>query len=153
MAIINSYPTVSPEVSDLVLLTDVSTTPNSTKTATVGDIAAFGPSSVAGATAYIAQWTQTSTNAPVPVEIYNNTGITFTWARTDVGRYTVTASSPVFTANKTFYNIQGAGGASPSQIIQPTSLTTTVASYRQISVTSGAYSDGNSGWVELRIYP
>ncbi len=152
MAIINSYPTITPKAGDLVLISDTSTEGNPTKTATVGSINALSPNSVAGTTAYIAQWSQTSTSAPVPVEIFNNTGATFTWARTGPGQYSITASSAVFTANKTFYNIQGSGSSAASQFVQPTNISTTVALYRQIT-TAGSYSDGNSGWVEIRIYP
>jgi len=108
---------------------------------------------VAGATGYIASWTQASTSAPVPVEIFNNTGATFTWARTSAGLYTVTASSAVFTTNKTFFNLQGQGTSATSQFLEPTSITTTVASYRQLVATTGALQDGNSGWLEIRIYP
>ncbi len=108
---------------------------------------------VAGATGYIASWTQASTSAPVPVEIFNNTGATFTWARTSQGLYTVTASSAVFTTNKTFFNLQGQGTSATSQFLEPTSITTTVASYRQLVATSGSLQDGNSGWLEIRIYP
>ena len=43
MAIINSYPTVTPTGSDLIIGTDVSTTPNSTKTFTVASINALAP--------------------------------------------------------------------------------------------------------------
>jgi len=151
MAIINSYPTATPTGSDLIIGTDTSTTPNSTKTFTIDSVNALAPTSVAGATAYIASWTQTSTSDPVPVEIFNNTGAAFTWARTDQGRYSITASSAVFTADKTFYNIQGSGMSALNQIVQPTTISTTVALYRQIA--GGVYSDGNRGWVEIRIYP
>ena len=152
MAIINSYPTITPKSSDLVLITDTSVEGNPTKTATVCSINALSPNSVAGTTAYIASWTQTGSTPgnPVPVEIFNNTGATFTWARTGTGQYSITASSPVFTANKTFYNIQGSGTSALNQIIQPTTISTTVALYRQIA--GGSYSDGNRGWVEIRIY-
>ncbi len=108
---------------------------------------------LAGATGYIASWTQASTSAPVPVEIFNNTGATFTWARTSIGLYTITASSAVFTTNKTFFNLQGQGTSATSQFLEPTSITTTVASYRQLVATSGSLQDGNSGWLEIRIYP
>ena len=153
MAIINSYPTATPTGSDLLIGTDTSTTPNSTKTFSVDSINALAPTSVAGSKAYIARWTQASTQAPAPIEIYNNTGATFTWTRTGQGTYKITASSAVFTADKTFYNIQGAGSLAASQIVQPTSINTTEALYRQIDVNSGATVDGNSGWVEIRIYP
>lgn len=152
MAIINSYPTATPTGSDLIIGTDVSTTPNSTKTFTIDSVNALVPASVAGKKAYVAQWTQTTTNDPVPVEIFNNTGATFTWTRLGVGTYKITASSAVFTAGKTFYNIQGAGSGGAAQIVQPTSLTTTEAFYRQIATITGATQDGNNGWLELRIY-
>ena len=41
MAIINSYPTITPKAGDLVILTDTSTTPHCTKTATVSSINAI----------------------------------------------------------------------------------------------------------------
>jgi len=43
MAIINSYPTATPTGSDLIIGTDVSTTPNSTKTFTIDSISALAP--------------------------------------------------------------------------------------------------------------
>ena len=43
MAIINSYPTGTPVSGDLLVGTDVSTTPNSTKTFTVGSVNALAP--------------------------------------------------------------------------------------------------------------
>ncbi len=43
MAIINSYPTITPTGSDLIIGTDVSTTPNSTKTFTIDSINALAP--------------------------------------------------------------------------------------------------------------
>jgi lipopolysaccharide export system protein LptC len=109
-------------------------------------------SSTSGKKAYIAKWSQTGSSAPTPTEIFNNTGATFTWTRTVQGTYKITASSAVFTADKTFYNIQGAGSAAASQIVQPTSINTTEATYRQIAASTGATQDGNSGWLEIRIY-
>ena len=44
---------------------------------------------------------QTGTNAPVATEVYNNTGETYTWSYVSTGVYRVTASSSVFTSNKT----------------------------------------------------
>ena len=154
MANINSYPKATAKANDLVLGTSVPADNTNeqpkTRNFSVSEIAGLGPSSVAGAKAYIASFDQTSTDAPVVTEIYNNTGATFTWTRTNTGRYSVTASSAVLTENKTFYNIQGSGKSAAQQIIQPTSLSTTVATYRQVS--GNNYSDGNRGWLELRIY-
>ena len=150
MAIINSYPTVTPDTNDLVLIVDTSVEGNPTKTATAGSIALLDGTGISGKTAYIASFDQTGTDAPVVTEIFNNTGATFTWTRTGTGQYNITANSAVFTAGKTFYNIQGSGKSAAGQIIQPTTISTTVAQYRQ--VTSGSYSDGNRGWVEIRMY-
>lgn len=46
--------------------------------------------------------TQTGTSAPTGTALHNDFGATtFTWARTGAGVYTLTASAPTFTANKT----------------------------------------------------
>lgn len=50
MAIINSYPTATPTGSDLIIGTDVSTTPNSTKTFTIDSINALGTGTPASGT-------------------------------------------------------------------------------------------------------
>tara|TARA_R110002095_G_scaffold41215_1_gene37976 strand:+ start:402 stop:1145 length:744 start_codon:yes stop_codon:yes gene_type:complete len=50
MAIINSYPTATPTGSDLVIGTDVSTTPNSTKTFTIDSINALSTGTPAAGT-------------------------------------------------------------------------------------------------------
>lgn len=55
-----------------------------------------------GYTLYSAILNQTGTSAPVPTKVVNKFGaVTFTWARSGVGIYTVTANSAVFTANQT----------------------------------------------------
>jgi len=89
----------------------------------------------------------------VPTEIYNNTGATFTWTRVNQGNYLITASSAVFTASKTFYNVQGVGTLAATQIVQPSSINTTEARYRAVDVSTGATADTNSGWIEIRVYP
>lgn len=50
---------------------------------------------------YAALVTQASTAAPVATVAKNSTGTTITWARTNVGIYTATASVATFTADKT----------------------------------------------------
>lgn len=51
---------------------------------------------------YEALVTQSSTSAPTQVARTNEFGdVTFTWGYTSAGLYTLTASAPVFTANKT----------------------------------------------------
>tara|TARA_Y100000996_G_C22008120_1_gene431561 strand:- start:14 stop:493 length:480 start_codon:yes stop_codon:yes gene_type:complete len=158
MANISTYPIATPGASDLVpgtvLFTDENgKTHNLTKNFTVASINNLAPTSVAGDKAYIAQWTQSGTNAPVPVEIYNNTGAKFTWARVSTGSYSITADSAVFTANKTFFNLQGTGTAASAQFLEPTSISNgNLAKYRQIAAATGALQDGNEGWLEIRIY-
>ena len=52
MAIINSYPTATPHGNDLIIGTDVSTTPNSTKTFTIDSINALATGTPAAGTQY-----------------------------------------------------------------------------------------------------
>ena len=64
-----------------------------------------------GYTAYTALLNQTGTAVPVATVLQNTTGGTFTWARQSTGNYTITASSALFTVNKTivFGNYGNAG--------------------------------------------
>lgn len=50
----------------------------------------------AGPSTLAATVSQTSTAAPSATLLRNNTGVTFTWARTGVGVYTLTASAAIF---------------------------------------------------------
>ena len=50
---------------------------------------------------YVGIVTQTGVNNPIGTEVLNTTGATIAWARTGVGTYTITASSPVFTEDYT----------------------------------------------------
>ena len=43
--------------------------------------------------------------APTAIVLSNNTGYTYTWARTGGGIYTITADGNAFTANKTIKKI------------------------------------------------
>ncbi len=55
-----------------------------------------------GYSLYSALLTQSSTAAPTEGSVVNKfSGITFTWARSNTGIYTITASSAIFSANKT----------------------------------------------------
>ena len=60
--------------------------------------------------------TQTGTNAPVATEVYNNTGQTFTWTRQSAGNYTITASSALFTVNKTIVFLNNGSTANVTQV-------------------------------------
>jgi len=107
MATLTAYPTNSaPKASDLLLGTKVAT-PNSdeqpiTSNMTVASLATLiNSGSVAGYKVYTALLTQAGTAAPVATVLQDTTGGTFTWSRQSAGNYTITASSALFTVNKT----------------------------------------------------
>ena len=106
MATIIAYPTNStPKASDLLLGTKVPTINSDeqpiTNNVTIASVAAFANTYNLGYTVYTALLTQAGTAAPVATILQNTTGGTFTWTRQSAGNYTVTASSALFTADKT----------------------------------------------------
>ena len=70
---------------------------NPTKNFPIGSVVATG----IGYTAYTALLSQIGIAAPVDTIVKNNTGVTYTWARSATGVYTITASSNIFDATKT----------------------------------------------------
>ena len=70
---------------------------NPTKNFAVGSVVSAG----LGYTTYTALLNQAGVAAPVPTVVKNDTGVTYTWARSAQGVYTITASSPVFNAATT----------------------------------------------------
>lgn len=151
MAIINSYPTVTPENADLVILTDTSTTPNSTKTATVGSISTLVNK---GFTSYVAKITQsgsTASDAPVPTVISNDTGLTITWSRSGAGDYRIAGINGVSAF------IQITGGNSASAATATTLLVKSVNPSEiqivNLKLVDGQPADGVTlGYIEIRIY-
>ena len=102
MADISTYPLATPKATDLVLGTQTNALgTNHTKSFTVGSIADKVPALSLGYTSLVQLLTQTSTNAPVATEVYNNTGQTFTWSYVSTGIYRVTSTGTPFTVNKT----------------------------------------------------
>ncbi|MCP4442787.1 MAG: hypothetical protein GY810_28110 [Aureispira sp.] len=101
MARIIAYQSTTPATDDLLLGTQKTTSgtnkTNPTKNFTVDSVVQAG----LGYTVYTALLTQTGTGAPVATILKNNTGYTYTWARTANGVYTITASGNAFTNNKT----------------------------------------------------
>jgi len=79
MATINSYPTVTPSNSDLLLLVDTSVEGNPTKTATVSSVSSLVNK---GYKSYVARFQRDSSFEPEGniTELYNDTGLTFTWS-------------------------------------------------------------------------
>ena len=147
MAIIYSYPAIE-EISggDLVLVSD-SSKKNATKSATVDQLSAY----VVPYSSYTAILTQTSTNAPVATVMSSNLTGAFTWARTDVGIYTLTASTATFTAGKTILFLNA--GSSPS-LITGEKTSDTVLTIKTFIPSSGAATDAaiTNGAFEVRIY-
>ena len=118
MARIIAYPSVTPVVGDCLVGTQKTTSGNQTnptKNFTVGDVVNAG----LGYTVYTSLVTQAGTADPITTVLKNNTGYTYTWARTGAGTYTLTANGSAFTVNKTIvFNNNGidvAGGNTPPQ--------------------------------------
>ena len=119
MARIIAYQQATPDSEDLLLGTQKTTggtnQTNPTKNFTVDAVVQAG----VGYTAYTALLTQAGAAAPVATVLKNNTGYTYTWARTGGGTYTITANGSAFTVNKTIvFNNNGidvAGGNTPPQ--------------------------------------
>ena len=106
MATITAYPVNStPKASDLLLGTKVPTINSDeqpiTNNVTIASVASFANTYNLGYTVYTALLTQAGTAAPVATIIQNTTGGTFVWTRQSTGNYTVTASTALFTVNKT----------------------------------------------------
>ena len=152
MAIISSYPKISPSSGDLVLITDTSEINNPTKTTSIADIAAFANTYSLGYTLYVAAITQTGVAAPVATVLQNTTGATFTWGYTNTGRYTLTASSAILTANKVAMFISENNG---NNSLGGTIASTTLINVDQIDIGGGGgYTDGMLAGtsIEIRIY-
>ncbi len=152
MANISTYPIGTPSASDLLAGTELYTDStgkqeNLTRNFTVQSVASFANSYNLGYTVYTALITQTGTAAPVATVLQNTTGGTFTYARTSGGDYTVTASSSLFTANKTIVFLNG-GSAENNHDIAWRRASDTVIDLKTHN------SDGKftSGSLEIRIY-
>ncbi len=148
MARIIAYPSVTPSVDDCLVGTQKTTSGNQTnptRNFTVGDVVNAG----LGYTVYTALLTQTGIAAPVATILKNNTGYTYTWARTSSGTYTITASGNAFTSGKTIvFNNNGSSTGSfgfASAIWTRTSDTV-------ITITTGSDGRITNGSFEVRIY-
>ena len=148
MAIISSYPTITPTSSDLVLIVDTSTDGNPTKTATINGIGSLiNAGFTGGYTVYTALITQAGTAAPVATILQNTTGGTFTYARTSGGDYTVTVSGNLFTVNKTLVFLNGGSSENNHDVAWERASDTVI--------NLGTHnSDGKftAGSIEIRIY-
>jgi len=148
MAIINSYASGTVTTSDLILGVDTSTSKNTTKTFSAGDIASLASGSTAY-DSYVALLTQTGTAAPVATVLSNNLTATLTWARTGTGIYTLTANAATFTANKTIVFLNP-GNDTTAVLIPPIVWTRT--SDTVLTFTTGVDAAITNGSLEVRIY-
>ena len=153
MAIINSYPTVTPSNDDLLLLVDTSVEGNPTKTATVSSVA---KQVTLGYSSFVAQLSQTGTSVPTMTEVSNDTGLTFTISRINPGAFKITPSSD-FVINKTVGLITGAGTSTqnPGNItgLFINEVTTGFLGVSCINLVLGTAADGiSNGSIEIRIY-
>lgn len=151
MAIIYSYPAIDKIASgDLVLVSDSSKS-NATKSATIDQLSAYIVPGINVYDSYTALLTQTSTNAPVATVLSSNLTGTFTWARTGVGVYTLTASVATFTANKTIVFLNAGSGI---PLISAERTSDTVLTVKTFVSSNGAATDAaiTNGAFEVRIY-
>ena len=152
MATLTAYPTNSaPKASDLLLGTKVAT-PNSdeqpiTNNVTIASVAAFANTYNLGYTVYTALLNQTGTAAPVATILQNTTGGTLTWTRQSAGNYTVTASSALFTANKTIVFVNNGSNAASTDVIKWNRTSDTTITL--IPTVDGQFTNGS---FEIRIY-
>lgn len=147
MAIINSYPTVTPENDDLLLLVDTSVEGNPTKTATVSSVSSLVSK---GYKDYVFIFTQSGTDDPVVTELSNDTGFTFTFRRDDVGNYHLKPSTPL-DISKTWAQVTG--GNVGTSILNVKNYDPDLIAIINIESTNGnTVDDVNIGFVELRIY-
>jgi hypothetical protein len=106
------------------------------------------------ASEYTALVTQASTSAPTASEKSNGFGATtFTWARSSAGVYTCTASTAVFTANKTSV-LLGAKQLPSTQI--GVAITSTTVITVTVTVADGATATDallTNQEVTIRVYP
>mgnify|MGYP003140057902 CR=1 FL=1 len=147
MARITSYPSVIPTTSDLVVGTQITNggtnQTNPTKNFTVGNIVKAG----LGYTAYTALLTQVDGAAPVATVLKNNTNATLTWSRVNNGDYNVTASSNLFTNNKTLVFVN-AGSHSNTHNVYWERVSDTVIKIK----THNSDNDLTNASFEVRIY-
>ena len=146
MAQIISYPLATPVSTDYVVGTQKSTTGapiNPTKNFTVDSVVSAG----LGYTVYTALLTQTGNNAPSATILKNNTNATLTWSRVGSGDYNVTASSNLFTNNKTLVFVN-AGSHSNTHNVYWERVSDTVVKIK----THNTDDDLTNASFEVRIY-
>ena len=150
MATITAYPVNStPKASDLLLGTKVPSINSDeqpiTNNVTIASVAAFANTYNLGYTVYTALLTQAGTAAPVATILQNTTGGTLVWTRQSSGNYTVTASTALFTVNKTMvFGNQGNETNDRFQWNRTSDTTVTLITGNDARLVNGSF--------EIRIY-
>ena len=147
MSNISSFPKAIPDGDDLILGSqiDVAGIP-STKNFTVQSIVDKVPALSLGYTSLVQLVTQAGTAAPVAVEVYNNTGQTYTWTRLSTGLYKITSTGTPFVASKTVVFLNAGSSRLSLPIYCERTSTNTIELY--------TYSDGGveNAPFEIKIY-
>ena len=164
MAITSTYPIIVPKAGDLIVGSQTYTVAdpvldNPTRNFTVASVAALANAINLGYTSYVAKWSQTgATGIPVSVILQNNTGLVFTWTKSSVGVYDLTASASF---GNNAYAVVSAWDDNTDSI--PASTGTKSVSIKSINTTSirvtnqdsadSSFVDGIvTGVIEIRIY-
>lgn len=101
---------------------------------------------------YVALVSQSGGSDPVATVLENTLGATITWTRVSAGVYNATASSAVFTANKTAYSSGSVAYDAAIWGLVPTS--TTQAQFIVLGSASGTPVDlARAVRVEIEVYP
>lgn len=91
---------------------------------------------------YRALLTQAGTDAPTAIELENTTGATISFSYNGTGSYSLLASSPVFTNDKTFVQHNGVINANTSI---PSIMSTVYGSDTTISIFTSAPTEAGGG--------
>ena len=130
------------EDSDLVMISDYNGSTYDTKYVTGAEIRPYKT--------ILFAITQSGTAAPTKDWSYETEATqTFTFARTAAGTYTITASSALFTLDKTFVTL-GSGG-NPYALYGATRLSTTVIEFYSLNVSTNVGIDNALGETILEI--
>ena len=173
MANITSYPALSTVKSgDLIVISDVSTTNNATKTTTVGKLASFiGSTEALGYKTYAVELSNFGGGAVAPTAtVMQNTLGVIAWTRTSVGKYVGTLTD-AFKGSKTLITTQtqvvanpsiGANGVNgvtdtnewPAQVVASVTSVNTVGLDHFVLAQTGAAtkSDNIKIFLEIKVY-
>jgi hypothetical protein len=147
MSNISSFPTAIPDGDDLILGSQIDAAGiPSTKNFTVQSIVDKVPALSLGYTSLVQLVTQAGAVAPVAVDVYNDTGQTYTWTRVSNGLYKITSTGTPFVASKTVVFLNAGSSRLSLPIYWERTSTNTIELY--------TYDDGGveNAPFEIKIY-